>query len=55
MGTAAAAATLPNAIPTVDEDIGTRRIGRSIRAEVHISTLQLLGLAITAHGNHALP
>lgn len=33
----------------------TGSVGTRIRAEVHISTLQLLGVSITTHRDHALP
>ena len=46
---------LTRAVTTVNDDIGTSSVGASIANQVHIGTLQLLGLAVTAHGDHALP
>jgi hypothetical protein len=46
---------LPSAVTTINDDIRTSGIGRSIRNQVDICALQLLGLTITTHRNHALP
>lgn len=46
---------LTRAVTTVDNDIGTSGVGASIANQVHIGSLQLLGLTVTAHGDHALP
>jgi len=46
---------LPGTVATIDDDISPRSVGASVTAQVYISTLQLLGLAITAHWDHGLP
>lgn len=37
------------------DNVATSRVGRSIGREVDVGTLELLGLAVTAHRDHALP
>ena len=46
---------LPDAVATIDDDISPSSVRASITGKIHICALQLLRLAITAHGNHALP
>src|SRR6201996_6538805 len=46
---------LPAAISTINQQISTSSIRRSIRAEINISALQLLRISVAAHRNHAHP
>ena len=42
-------------VSTVNDEITTSSVGRSIRKEVNVSSLELLGITVSAHGDHALP
>lgn len=46
---------LPHAVSAVNEQIIAGHVGASIADQVDVSTLQLLGLTIAAHGNHREP
>lgn len=46
---------LSDAIATIDKDICASGVRARVTDQVHIGTLQLLGIPITAHGNHAFP
>lgn len=46
---------LPASVATVNDKVSTSSIRASIRNKIDISTLKLLGKAITAHGDHVVP
>lgn len=46
---------LPRAVTTVDDDVCTGRVGTRVAGEVDVGALELGGLAVPAHGDHAVP
>jgi hypothetical protein len=46
---------LGGAVATVDNEISPSSVGGSIRGEIEIGTLQLMGLALTTHGDLVAP
>lgn len=46
---------LGGAVTTVDDEISAGSVGGSIGGEIEIGTLQLMGLALTAHGDLVAP
>lgn len=46
---------LRQCIPTIDSEVSTSRVTRSIRGQVEIGTPQLFRLALTAHGDLVTP
>lgn len=48
-------ANLGSAVATVDDEIGPGSIGGSVGSKVEIGTLELVGLALTAHGDLVTP
>lgn len=46
---------LGSAVATVDDEIGPGSVGGSIGGKVEVGTLQLVGLALTAHGDLVAP
>lgn len=46
---------LGSAVATVDNEIGAGSVGGSIGGKVEVGTLQLVGLALTAHGDLVAP
>ena len=55
INTAASAGALREAVATVDNDVGTGGVGSGVGGKVQESTLELVGLTLTAHGDLALP
>jgi len=46
---------LPDTVSTVDEEVSTGGVGRGVRCEVDVGTLELLGVTVTTHWDHGLP
>ena len=46
---------LPASVSTVDDDVRTRGVRASVADKVDVSALELLGLSVAAHGDHAHP
>ncbi len=46
---------LPSSVPAIDDDVGTGGVGARVAGEVDEGALQLGGLGVTAHGDHAVP
>lgn len=46
---------LSASISTVNDKVRASSVGAGIRQEVHIRSLELLGIAVAAHGDHAPP
>jgi hypothetical protein len=46
---------LADSVATVDDDVGTSAVGAGIGGQVHVGTLELSSLSVTAHGDHAVP
>ena len=46
---------LPDAVATIDDDIGPSRVRAGIACKVNVGALQFLRVAVAAHGNHTLP
>ena len=42
-------------VSSVNQQVGSGGISRRIADQVHISTLQLLGITVSSHGDHAHP
>ena len=42
-------------VPPINHEVGARSVRARIRAKVHIRALELLGIAMAAHGDHAKP
>jgi hypothetical protein len=49
------ASRLSGGVATVNQEIGTGGVGGSVGGEVDVGTLELLGEAVTAHGDHGVP
>jgi hypothetical protein len=47
--------SLPASVTTVDDEVGTSGVCASVGSEVDVSTLQLLGITVTSHWDHAHP
>jgi hypothetical protein len=46
---------LRGTIATVNDEVGSGGIGRGIRGQIEVGTLQLVGLTFTTHGNFVTP
>lgn len=46
---------LSAAVTAVDDDISTGGVGAGVGDKVDVGALELLGVTVAAHGNHALP
>lgn len=46
---------LPHAVSAVDQQVVTSHVGAGITAQVDVGALELLGLAMAAHGDHRQP
>jgi len=46
---------LPASVPTINDNVGAGSVRASIADKVDVSALELLGLSVTTHGNHAHP
>lgn len=46
---------LPDSVATVNDDISSRSIGRSVAEQVNVSPLELLGVAVATEGDEAPP
>jgi len=46
---------LPASVPTIDDDVRTCSVRASIADKVDVSALELLGLSVAAHWDHAHP
>lgn len=45
----------PNTIPTVNDQVRSGRVGGCIRGEIDVCGLELGGIAVASHGDHAAP
>lgn len=46
---------LAGAVTTVNDEVGTGGVGGGVGAEVDVGSLELLGVTVTAHGDHGVP
>jgi len=46
---------LPASVPTINDNVRAGSVRAGIADEVDISALELLGLSVTTHGDHAHP
>lgn len=46
---------LPAGVATIDDNVRTSGVGTGIANKVDVGRLELFGVAVATHGNHALP
>lgn len=46
---------LSTAVAAVNNEVASGRVGGSVRSEIDVCGLELGGLAVAAHGDHAVP